>query len=393
MRKLVLGAMGMAAALFVALSVAVGQNPFGRPPPEFVSPEVSDDAKITFRLHAPRAEAVRVLGPDLPGNSFTGVEMKALENGVYEATVGPVVPGAFRYQFLVDGLAVIDPRNPSTSESNSNSWSLVYVAGSEVSDAKDVPHGAVAQVRYYSKSLKRLRRMHVYTPPGYESGEGKFPVLYLLHGATDSDASWSSVGRAGFILDNLIAAKKAQPMIVVMPAGHTGPFRFGPPGDRTFEKQVEEFGDDFTSSVRPHVEKHYRVKDGREHRAIAGLSMGGLQTLNVAFANLDQYAYIGVMSSGIFGIVGGPGGVAPDTRWEEDRKAILDDARLKKGLRLLWIGCGKEDFLLDTSNATVKMLGSHGFNVVSELTDGGHTWLVWRDYLARLAPLLFREGS
>ena len=122
----------------------------------------------------------------------------------------------------MDGVAVIDPRNPSTSESNNNAWSLVYVPGSDISDTKDVPHGAVASVTYYSETLKRFRRMHVYTPPGYEKGEGKYPVFYLLHGAGDSDDSWSTVGRAGFILDNLIAAGKAKPMIVVMPAGHTG---------------------------------------------------------------------------------------------------------------------------------------------------------------------------
>ena len=121
----------------------------------------------------------------------------------------------------MDGVSVIDPRNPSTSESNSNTWSLVYVPGSDFMDTKDVPHGAVAEVTYYSKSLQRFRRMHVYTPPGYESGEGKYPVFYLLHGAFDCDDSWTSVGRAGFILDNLIAAGKAKPMVVVMPAGHT----------------------------------------------------------------------------------------------------------------------------------------------------------------------------
>ena len=158
---------------------------------------------------------------DLPGIG-RGVEMKKAENGVWEATTGPVASGAYRYNFNVDGLAVIDPRNPATSESNMNTWSLVYVPGSDAWDVKDVPHGAVAQVTYQSKTLKRPRRMHVYTPPGYEKGEGKYPVFYLLHGAFDCDASWSTVGRAGFILDNLIAAGKAKPMIVVMPMGHTG---------------------------------------------------------------------------------------------------------------------------------------------------------------------------
>jgi enterochelin esterase family protein len=256
---------------------------------------------------------------------------------------------------------------------------------------QDVPHGALAEVPYFSQSLKRFRRMHVYTPPGYENGEGKFPVLYLLHGATDSDDSWSSVGRAGVILDNLIAAGKAKPMIVVMPAGHTGPFRFGPPGERSFERQMDEFADDFTSSVRPHMEKQYRVLADREHRAIAGLSMGGAQSLNVGFGKLADYGYIGVFSSGIFGITGGPGGAEPSTVWEDDHVATLDDAELKKGLKLIWFGCGKDDFLIGTSNATVAMLKKHGFDVTYRETDGGHTWMKWRDYLNEFAPQLFSE--
>ena len=203
-----------------------------------------------------------------------GAEMTKADNGVWEASVGPVPAGAYRYHFSVDGLAVIDPRHSATSETNSNVESLVYVAGSEFSDVKDVPHGAVAQVTYQSRSLKHPRRRHVYTPPGYEKGEARYPVLYLLHGALDCDASWSNVRRAGFIIDNLIAAGKARPMIVVMPTGHTGPFRFGPPGDRRFNRQMEEFGDDFVKDLRPYVEQNYRVVGDRAHCAIAGLSMG-----------------------------------------------------------------------------------------------------------------------
>ena len=221
--------------------------------------------------------------------------------------MGPVPAGTYRYNFQVDGLAVIDPRNPATSESNTNTWSLLTVPGSPVSDLKDVPHGAVAQVPYYSKSLGRFRRMHVYTPPGYEQGSVKLPILYLLHGAFDCDASWSTVGRAGLILDNLIAAGKAKPMIVVMPMGHTGPFRFGPGG--SLQKQMDEFARDFTTDLRPLVERTYRVSAERQHRAIAGLSMGGAQTLNIAMGHLDDYGYVGVFSSGVFGIDGrGPGG-------------------------------------------------------------------------------------
>ena len=235
--------------------------------------------------------------------------------------------------------------------------------------------------------------MHVYTPPGYEKGEGKYPVFYLLHGAFDCDASWTTVGRAGFILDNLIAAGKAKPMIVAMPTGHTGPFRFGPPGDRSFDRQIDEFGDDFVKDLKPYVEKNYRVLGDRAHRAIAGLSMGGAQTLNIAFGHLDEYGYVGVFSSGIFGITGGPGGGAPSTKWEDQHKETLDNADLKKELRLVWFGIGKDDFLIRTSNATVEMLKKHKIDVVSKETAGGHTWINWRDYLHEFAPMLFSETS
>jgi enterochelin esterase family protein len=188
--------------------------------PAVISPEVLPDRRIAFRIYAPQAQAVKISAGDIPGIAQIG-QMKKDDNGVWEATLGPIDPGAYRYNFNVDGLAVIDPRNPDISESNNNVWSLVYVPGSAYSDTADTPHGAVASVTYYSKTLNRFRRMHVYTPPGYETNTQKYPVFYLLHGASDSDDSWTSVGRAGFIIDNLIAARKARPMIVVMPAGHT----------------------------------------------------------------------------------------------------------------------------------------------------------------------------
>jgi enterochelin esterase family protein len=205
------------------LSCAAPAQPAAQAPPfrgpqgpQVVSPEVSADRHITFRILAPKAGAVRLIGSDIPGNG-KGAEMKGAE-GVWEVTLGPLEPGAYRYNFNVDGVSVIDPRSPSISESYSNVWSLVYVPGSDFMDTKDVLHGSVAEVTYYSKTLQRFRRMHIYTPPGYESGKGKYPIFYLLHGGLDCDDSWSSVGRAGFILDNLIAAKKARPMVVVMPA-------------------------------------------------------------------------------------------------------------------------------------------------------------------------------
>jgi enterochelin esterase-like enzyme len=364
------------------------ETPRSRGPmgPRVVSPEVAADRKVTFRILAAQADAVKLGAGDIPGVG-QGADMTKNAEGVWEVTLGPIDAGAYRYNFNVDGVSVIDPRNPSTSESNSNTWSLVYVPGSEFMDTKDVPHGAVAEVTYYSKSLQRFRRMHVYTPPGYESGESKFPVFYLLHGAFDCDDSWTSVGRAGFILDNLIAAGKAKPMVVVMPAGHTGPFSFG--GGRL---PTDEFVQDFNNDILPYAETHYRIYADRQHRAIAGLSMGGAHTLSIGIPNLDKFAYLGVFSSGVFGIAGGgPGGAPQGPSYEEQNKDNLDNAELKKGLKLVWFATGTEDFLIQTSRATVDMLKKHGFDVVFKETAGAHTWINWRNYLNEFAPLLFEE--
>jgi enterochelin esterase family protein len=324
--------------------------------------------------------------------------MAKAESGLWEATVGPVEGGAYRYVFNVDGVNVADPRNSLVSESNGTVWSLVVVPGSEISDTANVPHGAVASVTYYSTALSRSRRMHVYTPPGYERGTGTYPVLYLLHGMGDCDDSWSSVGRAGFIMDNLIASGKARPMIVVMPAGHTRTSnQFLAPARPGSAPPTDEFALDFETDIRPSVERRYRVMAGARHRAIAGLSMGGFQTLNIAVQRLGDYAYVGVFSSGLFGIVsmGRPGAPAAAPRagefpWEADRKAKLDNAALRKGVRLLWFGTGKDDFLLSTTRATVDLFKRHGFAPEYAETEGAHTWMVWRRYLADFAPRLFR---
>ncbi|MBN1510168.1 MAG: hypothetical protein JW955_25195 [Sedimentisphaerales bacterium] len=386
--------MGLMASLF--LSTASGQPAAERPRmggpagPRVISPEVFADRQVAFRILAPKAEVVRLSGSDIPGIG-QGAEMKKDPNGVWETKIGPIESGAYRYSFNVDDVTVIDPRNPATSESNANTWSLVYVPGADFMDTKDVPHGAVAEVTYFSRSLKRFRRMHVYTPPGYESGQDKYPIFYLLHGAFDCDDSWTSVGRAGFILDNLIAAGKAKPMVVVMPAGHTGPFMFRPRGGSS--RPVDEFIPDFLDDIMPYAESHYRVYADQAHRAIAGLSMGGGHTINIAFPNPGKFAYIGVFSSGIFGIAGGgPGGAAPaGPTWQEQHKDVLDSADAKKGIKLVWFATGKDDFLVRTSQASVEMLRKHGFEVVYKETDGAHTWINWRNYLSEFAPQLFNK--
>jgi len=230
--------------------------------------------------------------------------------------------------------------------------------------------------------------MHVYTPPGYENGKGRYPVLYLLHGAFDCDDSWPSVGRAGFILDNLIAEGKTAPMIVVMPAGHTGPFYFGMPPESF---SIKPFIEDFNNDIKPYIEKHYRIKLDRAHTAIAGLSMGGYQTLSIAIPNLDEYGYIGVFSSGIFGITGESGAFSEEgAKFEDINRRFLMNKNLKKGLNVFWFATGKDDFLIETTRATVDMFKKYGFNVTYIETEGGHTWINWRKYLRDFVQLLFK---
>jgi len=362
-----------------------GRGPQG---PVVVSPEVTADKKVIFRIMAPHAQAVKVTGGDIPGIAQSGAMTKG-ENGIWEVTLSPA-PGAYRYSFNVDGMTVVDPRNPSISESNNNVSSLVYVPGTEWMDSNRVPHGAVASVTYYSETLKRDRRMHIYTPPGYEASQAKYPVFYLLHGAGDNDDAWTSVGRAGFILDNLIASKKAKPMVVVMPAGHTSRTQGGGRG------ATDEFVHDFLNDVMPYTEAHYRVYNDKAHRAIAGLSMGGSQTLNAAIPHLEKFAYVGVFSSGLIGSFARANAAAPaptaptGPSWEEQHTAELDNAAGKKGLKLVWFATGVDDGLMPTTKGTVEMLKKHGFSPVMKESPGGHTWINWREYLNEFTPQLFQ---
>jgi enterochelin esterase family protein len=390
----------VAALVLSAATLTAQQGGRGGPQaPQVNSPDVSADRRISFRIYAPQAREIRLNASDIPGLGQNTRFTKA-DTGVWELTVGPLDSGAYRYNFNIDGVATIDPRNPAISESNNNVWSLVYVPGSDLFDSKAVPHGAVAEVTYKSSTLGRDRRMHVYTPPGYENGRDRYPVFYLLHGAGDNDDSWSTVGRAGFILDNLIATQKAKPMVVVMPAGHTSRTNANAVG----RGATDEFVGDFVKDVMLYVETHYRVLTDRSNTAIAGLSMGGLQTLEVAIPRLERFAYVGVYSSGLIGAFpndGGRGrGAAPaaatpapagPVEWEKVNATKLDDANLKKGLRLLWFGTGKEDFLLSTTSATVDLFKRHGFSPVFVESPGGHTWINWRNYLSEFAPQLFRK--
>jgi enterochelin esterase-like enzyme len=366
----------------------------GAQAPAIISPEVQLDRRVTFRIAARDAQKVELRSPgDIPGSiaarGLAPFPLVKNADGVWEVTVGPVPPGAYRYVFTVNDVPVVDARNPVTSQTNTTVYSMVIVPGSEAFDTRNVPHGAVASVLYPSATLGGIRRMHVYTPPGYSGRRDKYPVLYLLHGAGDVDESWSTVGRAGVILDNLIADRKAKPMLIVMPAGHVngaGAALGAAPPDAAAPALAtvgpDPFVKDFVADLLPYVEKNYRVAADRANRAIAGLSMGGGQTLNIAVPRLDWFAYVGVFSSGI------PANVADG--WEREHLAELDNPTTKRGLKLLWFGTGKDDFVIDTTRSSVTLMKKHGFAPVFVESNGGHTWLNWRDYLSEFAPQLFR---
>jgi enterochelin esterase-like enzyme len=347
------------------------------------SPVVQADRRVTFNLTAPNARKVQLTSPDfnLSGGTIEfvnlGPEFKNDGKGNWTVTVGPLNPGLFRYTFMVDGVSTVDPRNPDSAEDLSGVESILRVPGADFMDVKNVPHGAVSQVWYYSTALGRTRRMTVYTPPGYEAGGGKYPVFYLLHGAGGSDGAWVSVGNANFILDNLIAAGKAKPMVVVMTDGHIGT-TFDPA-----QMGQDAFGADFLKDVMPYVEKNYRVTANRSNRAIAGLSMGGAQTLSIALPHLELFSAIGVFSSGLFN--------GENDKLVKDNLAALDNPALKKGLKVLWTGIGRNDSLaMPANDAMLKVLKAHGFKVDSHTTEGAHDWVNWQHYLNEFTPLLFK---
>jgi len=401
MRNIRMSAVALAAASLVLTSAAQESRRL-----QIKSPEVAPDRGVTFRVLAPNAQDVRVSSPDIPDSgqgpamtrstngTFTGfaAAMTRTTNGVWEVEMGSIAPGAYRYNFDVDAATVIDPNNPATSESNTRVWSLVYIPGAAFMDTRDVPHGAVASITYYSMVLQKFRRMHVYTPPGYEKGGARYPVFYLLHGSGDCDDSWTSVGRAGFIMDNLIAAKKAMPMVIVMPAGHVSAEDSAPRPRGSPSPAYAKFIAEFEQDIMPYAEQHYRLRAGRQNRAIAGLSMGGAQTLAISVHHLDQFAYVGIFSAGLFGITGTNAFGLPPTgpAFEAENQAALDNPGLKRGLKLVWFATGRDDHLFPTSRATVELLWKHKFDAVFEESPGEHSWINWRNYLNEFAPQLFR---
>jgi enterochelin esterase family protein len=293
-------------------------------------------------------------------------------------TIGPLEPDIYGYNFTLDGVGVVDPNNPWVKPMRAARTSVVEVPGDppRVWEWQPVAHGSVHEHYYFSKSLSVKRRLHVYTPPGYEGNSTKYPVLYLFHGSGDNDATWTEVGRANFIADNLMAQHKAQPMIIVMTDGHA--FTGNPTQVTTnmISRNVTSFGEDLLKDVMPLVESTYRVKANRENRAIIGLSMGGGQSLGIGLRHRELFAYVGGMSSYLPGADKAVDELFPDS---------------KSDLKLLWFACGKDDRLVENARQLSAALKAKGIPHEFKETPGNHSWPVWRRYLGEFMPLLFTE--
>ena len=389
---------GIAASLLSVLWTAApvqAQPPRRQPTPNDTlrSPEVGPDHKVTFRIYAPKADEVTLSGDWIAQGLGTGGKLTKDDKGVWSITVGPLVPDFYSYSFNVDGVHTVDPKNGKVKEGISSTDSMVEVPGEEAAfeAVRDVPHGEIRIALYHSGTLGTTRSMHVYTPPGYDQGDAKYPVFYLLHGGGDDDTGWSTIGRAGFIMDNLLADKKARPMIVVMPNGSMprpeNMPRFTPGTTPTpefmaaMEAAQDRFRNELLKDVVPFVEKNYRVLPGQSNRALAGLSMGGGQTLRVLTNNPDQFAYVGVWSAGVRRI----------EDFEKRNADFLNDPdKVNRLVKVLSISVGEKDNLaFQGSKALADLLNKRGIKNELHTSAGGHTWINWRHYLSEFAPRLF----
>lgn len=345
---------------------------------QLVSPEVHADHTVTFRIKAPEAKRVQLVGlADLSAQ-----DLSANDEGVWEVTVGPLEPELHSYVFEIDGARVTDPQNRQVKK-----WlsceSMVEVPGDPplLHELQSVPHGTVHHHTYRSATTNTDRGVYVYTPPGYSSDRSReYPLLLLLHGYGDGESAWVEVGRAPMIADNLLSVGKIRPMIIAMPYGHPLPIAGVQSFDDYASKNTVAMESDLQDDLLPLLRKEYRLCEGRDHRAIVGLSMGGGQSLSIGLKNLDDFAWVGGFSS-----------AAPQGSLDQQFNHLVEDVKqTNQQLRLFWIGCGRDDFLLERNETFVSWLTEHQIQHQWRLTDGGHEWLVWRKYLAEFLPLIFQ---
>jgi enterochelin esterase-like enzyme len=366
--------------IFLAAWVATG---LAQQPQPIVSPEVRPDNRVTFRLHAPNAKEVM-----LAREGAQPVRMQKDEQGVWTLTTDPLEPDYYGYSFIADGVALIDPSNHLMKPNLLYAQSVVHVPGPSTLawEVGDVPHGTIQHHFYKSVSVGDQRDFYVYTPPGYDPKANKlYPVLYLLHGFSDDASGWTAVGRAHVILDNLIAQGKAKPMLIVMPLGYGAPeivSRSGPPlrDPALRQRNFDKFREALLTEVIPQVEKAYRVSKDRNTRAVAGLSMGGAESLLTGLNTVDRFAWIGAFSSG-----------GLDENFNTQFPTL--DAKANSQLRLLWVACGTDDRLIGTNRKLRDWLNSKGIRLNYVETPGAHTWMVWRRNLTTFASLLFQNQA
>jgi enterochelin esterase-like enzyme len=357
---------------------AVAQAPA---PDTLVSPEVHPDRRVTFRVRAPKASEVTFTGDWMPTDGREAMKKDA--EGVWSVTLGPLPPSIYLYTFSLDGVTIADPVNPRVKLRSRTSASLVEVPAEPAAlwQTRDVPHGKV-EINWQRSAVLNgeTRSIWIYTPPGYtQETKRRYPVLYLFHGSNDVAAGWTLAGCANLILDNLLAEKKAVPMIVVMPYGHAVPF--GAPRDQQ-ARNTALFEEYLLKDVVPLVESNYRTAPGREKRAIAGLSMGGGQALTIGFSHLDLFSAIGAFSSAV------------QTDFETKFASALSDEKATNAkLKLLWIGCGRQDFIWERSKKLAELLTARHIEHTFRATEGAHTYTVWRQYLGEFAPLLFQASG
>ncbi len=359
----------------VAQGIQAGTNPpVRRPPPAppLVSPELRGPSEVVFRLRASRATEVKLagqLGPERP--------LTKDDQGVWSLTLPTVAPGIYEYHFVVDGLNVMDPQNSAIKPQRWPGSSILQVPADPPApwDWQNLPHGVIHEHSYVSKALGKPRRIFVYTPPGLKSA-GKLPVLYLAHGYSDSEGTWTVHGKAHWILDSLIASKKAKPMLVVMPDAHALPpgsvagDEYGPANSAAFCRELMD-------DVIPQVESNYPVAAKPNARAFAGLSMGGHHALTIALNHHSLFGWVGAFSA------------APPAESTVATGLNGSDA-VNRHLKLLWIACGEKDFLAQRNEAFVTLLKTKGVRYEYTVTAGDHSWPVWRNYLVDFAPKLFR---
>jgi enterochelin esterase-like enzyme len=352
-------------------------------PPPVASPEVHADRTVTYRLRAPYAKDVL-----LAREGATRAPMQKDEEGVWSLTTAPLEPDYYGYSFVVDGATQLNAANPLLKPNLLGITNMVHVPGASPLpwDINDVPHGEVHRHFYRSAIIGDDRDYYVYTPPGYDARNKKlYPVLYLLHGFSDDASGWTAVGRANIILDNLIAQGKTKPMLIVMPLGYGVPEIVAPGGPRLAEpgmrdKNYTKFRDALFTEVMPQVDKNYRTVRDRNARAVAGLSMGGAESLFIGLNSVDRFAWIGAFSSG---------GTADDF----NATYPYVSSKMNAQLHLLWIACGTEDRLIEPNRKFREWLSSKQVQHVDIETPGAHTWMVWRRNLAAFAPLLFQSSG